>query len=64
MFASCTGLTSLDLTNFDTGNEKYMKQMFNNCSSLKILNISNFNTSNVYEMNVYEMFDMFNKCVP
>ena len=34
MFSSCSGLTSLDLSGFDTGNVGDMSYMFSKCSSL------------------------------
>ena len=37
MFANCTGLTSLNLSNFDTSNVTDMASMFNNCTSLTSL---------------------------
>ena len=50
MFASCTSLTSLDVSKFDTSNVMSMYQMFNNCGELSNLNVSNFDTSNVRNM--------------
>ena len=57
MFSSCSSLTSLDLSNFDTTNVKYMYSMFNTCSSLTTLDLSSFNTTNVTDMGY-----MFNGC--
>lgn len=57
MFYSCTSLTSLDVSNFDTSNVTYMGNMFNGCRSIKSLDLSNFNTSNVTDMN-----SMFGYC--
>ena len=34
MFGACRGLTSLDLSNFDTSNVTHIKQMFRNCRGL------------------------------
>ena len=34
MFSGCTGLTSLDLTGWDTSNVWYMTDMFANCTNL------------------------------
>ena len=59
MFFSCSFLTSLNLSNFNTNNVKDMSYMFRNCSSLTSLNLSNFNTNNVKDMN--EMFDSISK---
>ena len=47
MFAYCTSLTSLDLSNFDTSNVREMIGMFLYCSSLTSLDLSNFDTSKV-----------------
>ena len=57
MFANCSNLTTIDLSNFDTSNVTSMKSMFNGCSSLTELDISNFDTSNVKDMRM-----MFNRC--
>ena len=57
MFNGCSSLTSLDLSNFDTTNVKYMYSMFNSCSSLTSLDLSSFDTSNVTDMGY-----MFNSC--
>ena len=57
LFADCSSLTSLDLTNFDTMNVNQMSYMFKGCSGLNSLNISNFNTSKVSSMGF-----MFNDC--
>ena len=50
MFQLCMNLTSLDVSNFNTENVKYMFGMFVNCSGLKSLDLSNFNTENVTDM--------------
>jgi surface protein len=55
MFGNCRSLTSLDLSNFNTGNVTYIDGMFGNCNSLETLNISNFDMSKVESANV--MFD-------
>ena len=57
MFSSCSSLTSLDLSNFDTSNVQYMESMFSSCSSLTSLDLSNFDTSKVSEMK-----HMFQNC--
>ena len=54
MFKSCTGLTSLNVSNFNTANVQSMQQMFYNCKLLTSLNVSSFNTLNVTDMS--EMF--------
>ena len=51
MFSSCTLLTSLDVSNFDTSKVSNMYGMFNNCKNLTSLDVSNFDTSNVTSMN-------------
>ena len=50
MFFQCSGLTELDLKNFNTTNVMYIRSMFSLCNSLKKLNIKNFNTENVTDM--------------
>ena len=50
MFSSCSGLTSIDLSSFDTLNVTYMNSMFEYCSKLTSLDLSSFNTSNVTDM--------------
>ena len=57
MFYCCPGLTSLDVSKFDTQNVEDMSDMFSSCTVLKSLNVSNFNTQNVKNMT-----DMFNNC--
>ena len=50
MFANCSKLTVLKLSNFNTVNVTDMFGMFNDCSSLKELDLSNFNTTKVTNM--------------
>ena len=57
MFYYCNGLTSLDVSDFDTSNVTYMGYMFNHCSGLTSLDVTSFNTSNVTNMNC-----MFHSC--
>ena len=57
VFAVCSSLTSLDVSNFNTSNVTNMSHMFDNCSSLTSLDVSNFNTSNVTDMR-----SMFSYC--
>ena len=57
MFATCTALTTLDLSNFKTDNVTSMLNMFNGCTALTSLNLSNFNTANVTTMG-----NMFRGC--
>ena len=58
MFAYCSSLTSLNLSNFDTSKVIDMPGMFLNCSSLTSLDLSNFNTSNIKNM-----ISMFDSCI-
>ena len=57
MFNHCSGLTSLDVSSFDTSNITIMKFMFYDCESLTSLDVSNFNTSKVTDMS-----NMFQLC--
>ena len=57
MFASCSSLESIDLSNFNTANVTNMNYMFASCSKLKSLDLSLFNTANVTDMG-----GMFYKC--
>ena len=57
MFADCSFLTNLDLSNFNSQQVKNMDHMFSKCSSLTNLNLSNFNTQNVTNMSC-----MFSNC--
>ena len=50
MFHYCIGLTSLDVSNFNTGNVTNMSGMFMSCSGLTSLDVSNFNTEKVTSM--------------
>ena len=50
MFRSCSSLTSLDLSSFDTSAVTSMNSMFRSCSSLTSLDLSGFNTSAVTDM--------------
>ena len=54
MFFKCSGLTSLDLSHFNTQNVTYMQSMFSQCSGLTSLDLSHFNTRKVSDMS--EMF--------
>ena len=50
MFSGCIGLTSLDVSHFNTQNVANMGGMFYGCSGLTSLDVSNFNTQNVTGM--------------
>ena len=50
MFAYCTGLTSLDLSGFDTSAVTSMTYMFDHCTGLTSLDLSSFDISAVTSM--------------
>ena len=50
MFYSCSSLTSLDLSKFNTANVTDMIAMFRRCLCLTSLDLSSFNTANVTQM--------------
>jgi surface protein len=58
MFQSCSNLTSLNVSNFNTQNVTDMCFMFKGCSNLTSLDVSNFNTQNVTNMEA-----MFASCI-
>ncbi|MDD6356644.1 MAG: BspA family leucine-rich repeat surface protein, partial [Bacteroidales bacterium] len=57
MFSGCSTLSSLDVSNWNTGKVTSMANMFQNCNALTTLNVSNFNTENVTNLS-----SMFNGC--
>ena len=57
MFYNCSGLTSLNVTGFDTSSVINMHRMFYNCQNLTSLDLSSFDTSSVTGM-----LDMFYNC--
>ena len=58
MFASCSSLTSLDLSSFNTEAVTRMDHMFDGCKALKVITVGNqFTTQNVQDMSY-----MFNDC--
>lgn len=57
MFSNCKGLSSIEVSGFDTSEVTTMKWMFNYCENLITLDLSGFNTSNVTDM-----FGMFQEC--
>ena len=59
MFFGCSGLTSLDVSNFDTNNATDMFDTFCSCSNLTSLDLSKWDTSKVTRMNL--MFAYCNK---
>ena len=50
MFSYCSGLTNINLSNFNTNKVTDMGSMFSHCSGLTNINLSNFNTNNVTNM--------------
>ena len=50
MFCDCSGLSSLDVSNFDTQNVTRMDCMFDHCSGLTSLDVSKFDTKKVTSM--------------
>ena len=50
MFFSCTNLTSIDVSSFNTSNVTDMNCMFYRCRSLTSLDLSNFDTSKVRDI--------------
>ncbi len=50
MFSGCSGLTKIDVSNFNTGNVVNMYGLFSGCSNLTELDLSNFNTYNTTNM--------------
>ena len=57
MFANCSSLPSLDVSNWNTSNVTTMNSMFSHCSRLTSLDVSNWNTENVGNMS-----SMFSNC--
>lgn len=57
LFSYFTGLTSLDLSSWNTSKVIKMEDMFSGCSSLESLDLSMFDVSNVKSI-----FSMFHKC--
>ena len=45
-----TGLSTVDVSGFNTSSVTVMRCMFGNMTSLESIDVSNFNTSNVYDM--------------
>ena len=57
MFSGCSGLTSLDVKNFNAQKVTKMSWMFKGCSGLTSLDLSHFNTRKVSDMS-----EMFSGC--
>ena len=68
MFSGCSGMTSIDLSNFNTAEVTDMSSMFEGCSSLTTLDLSSFNTSKLIYNDSDQYFDdhgvqsMFSGC--
>lgn len=54
MFRSCTNITSVDVSGFDTTNITNFSRMFRDCSNLTTLNLSNFTGKT--SINAVDMF--------
>jgi len=50
MFTSCSNITEIDLSNFDSSRVTNMSCMFSDCTSLISINFTNFRTSQVERM--------------
>ena len=62
MFASCSNLTSIDLSGFDSSNVTNMYDMFADCPNLTSINLSSFNTSKVKDMSyMFAVGDLWNQ---
>ncbi|MBD5522291.1 MAG: BspA family leucine-rich repeat surface protein [Lachnospiraceae bacterium] len=59
MFAYCSSMTSVDLSNLETSNVTDMSRMFYNCCALTEVDVSKFDTSKVTDMS--SMFDNCNE---
>ena len=57
LFSGCKNLSSIDLSDLDTGNVTDMSGMFNYCENLSSVDVSGFDTSNVTDMS-----SMFSGC--
>ncbi len=60
MFYRCASLTSLDLSNFDTGNVTDVRGMFEYCLTLTSLDLSGADFSKVISANRRNMFTSTN----
>ena len=64
MFASCSSLTNLDLSNFNTQNVTDMTRMITGCSNLKTLHLSNkFIISTTYTDDVFGSTNNLNSII-
>ncbi|MDO4903917.1 MAG: BspA family leucine-rich repeat surface protein, partial [Limosilactobacillus sp.] len=55
LFAGCTALTDIDLSNWANTSVVDMSNMFSGCTNLQNLNLTGFNTSNVRDMSAMFM---------
>ena len=51
MFSMCSGLTELDLSNFDTSKVENMSSMFMGCGKINSIDLSGFSTEKCIMMN-------------
>jgi surface protein len=57
MFSGCSGLTSLDISGWNTTSVWDLQNMFSGCTGLTSLDLSNWNTANVWSLEY-----MFSDC--
>ena len=62
MFAYCTSLKTVDLSNFDISSVQDMNSMFYYCSSLSSLDLSSFGTADFRSINSSHVNEMFYNC--
>ena len=55
MFADCSSLTSIDLSNFNIAKIYNMNNLFNGCTKLQYINLKHFVDPS--STNIYNMFD-------
>ena len=63
MFYNCTGLTSIDLSDFNTSNITNMSAMFYGCSNLVSANLSGFDFSKIASSSMSPMFGSNSKTI-
>lgn len=54
MFYECTGLTTLDVSNWTTGNLQYARAMFDQMHNVRVLDVSKWDTHSL--TNAWDMF--------
>ena len=62
MFANCSSLTSVNLSNFTTTSVTNMNKMFLNCAKITSLDLSTFNNSAVPSGSMEKMLEGLNSC--